>query len=393
MGPTGPKGAQGLVGPTGPQGIAGPTGDTGISDVYVSDEWVDLTSLDQNTYFPVIGDVMPIDRISIFECFVFLDSKSVPSWSTHSSGFAVNYKIAILPNGWGVFPENKNTFILESDICHWCNGTSPISFTEMWQSKTPVFWCRGGGRYRLRTTYKINWEIKTSSYTKYEETVSPQSSRPNPQYTFAHTTSNEYKTVMDDGSAYPFSQLGANTMYKDIENVNEYNRTFTCKYYATTQALLNSIANHEYPFDGNTAAGVVSINGGWFHLLYMGTEQYISVMIFHYSDIAMHYWHDSSSEWHSRNLVTPNWSDILGKPSTFTPDGIGTISIDNYTRFKGSMNGTPVVIPRSTYDSGGVVSLQMRHNGTQWILEVCSIINGQKYHMHFIPDSGLQSGW
>ena len=47
----------------------------------------------------------------------------------------------------------------------------------------------------------------------------------------------------------------------------------------------------------------------------------------------------------------------------------------------------------NTSDSGGVVSLQMRHNGTQWILEVCSIINGQKYHMHFIPDSGLQSGW
>ena len=393
VGPTGPKGAQGLVGPTGPHGERGEMGATGISDVYVSDEWIDLSSLDQNTYFPVIGDIMPIDRISIFECFVFLDSKTVPSWSTHTSGFAVNYKIAILPNGWGVFPENKNTFILESDICHWCNGTSPISFTEMWHSKTPVFWCRGGGRYRLRTTYKINWEIKTSGYTKWEETVAPQSSRPNPQYTFAHITSNEYKTAMDDGAAYPFSQLGANTMYKDIENVNEYNRTFTCKYYATTQALLDSIANHEYPFDGNTAAGVVSINGGWFHLLYMGTQQYISVMIFHYSDTVMHYWHDNSSEWHSRNLVTPNWSDILGKPSTFTPDGIGTISIDSYTRFKGSMNGTPVVIPRSTYDSGGVVSLQMRHNGTQWILEVCSIINGEKYHMHFIPDSGLQSGW
>lgn len=82
-----------------------------------------------------------------------------------------------------------------------------------------------------------------------------------------------------------------------------------------------------------------------------------------------------------------------GNRKDTTPAGIGTISIDNYTRFKGSMNGTPVVIPRSTYDSGGVVSLQMRHNGTQWILEVCSIINGQKYHMHFIPDSGLQSGW
>ena len=48
---------------------------------------VNLTDLDQNTWYPVTGTSLPYNGLRRFKCNVQLNSGSKPNWSTHSGGF------------------------------------------------------------------------------------------------------------------------------------------------------------------------------------------------------------------------------------------------------------------------------------------------------------------
>lgn len=48
----------------------------------------------------------------------------------------------------------------------------------MGNGSVAVFWLRGGGQYRLYADWDADWTVKTSTYTKNEQSVSPTTSYP-----------------------------------------------------------------------------------------------------------------------------------------------------------------------------------------------------------------------
>lgn len=65
-------------------------------------QWVSLTSLDQNTWYPVVSmNSIPYSGLHHIKCNVQLNSGSKPSWSTHGGGFTVNLDLLVTAGGWG----------------------------------------------------------------------------------------------------------------------------------------------------------------------------------------------------------------------------------------------------------------------------------------------------
>lgn len=48
----------------------------------------------------------------------------------------------------------------------------------MGNSSKAVFWLRGGGQYKLYADWDANWQLKTSTYTNNDQSVSPTTSYP-----------------------------------------------------------------------------------------------------------------------------------------------------------------------------------------------------------------------
>lgn len=65
-------------------------------------QWVSLTSLDQNTWYPVVSmNSIPYSGLHHIKCNVQLNSGSKPSWSTHGGGFTVNLDLLVTAGGCG----------------------------------------------------------------------------------------------------------------------------------------------------------------------------------------------------------------------------------------------------------------------------------------------------
>lgn len=65
-------------------------------------QWVSLTSLDQNTWYPVVSmNSIPYSGLHHIKCNVQLNSGSKPSWSTHGGGFTVNLDLLVTAYGCG----------------------------------------------------------------------------------------------------------------------------------------------------------------------------------------------------------------------------------------------------------------------------------------------------
>ena len=65
-------------------------------------QWVSLTSLDQNTWYPVVSmNSIPYSGLHHIKCNVQLGGASKPSWSTHGGGFTVNLDMLVMAYGWG----------------------------------------------------------------------------------------------------------------------------------------------------------------------------------------------------------------------------------------------------------------------------------------------------
>lgn len=140
------------------------------------EQTVDLSSLDQNTWYPVVTQCGR-PGLHHIKCNVQLNSGTKPSWSTHSSGFTAVVELLTLSPGWGTTGGhciclcNDQRFISDS-------SKPPVGYTMMWNGSMCVFWLRGGGIYHLYADYKTTQSLQTSSYTNNEETVSPTTSYP-----------------------------------------------------------------------------------------------------------------------------------------------------------------------------------------------------------------------
>lgn len=169
---------------------------------------VDLSSLDTNTWYPVVTQC-GWPGLHHIKCNVQLNSGTKPSWSTHSAGFTAVVELLTLSPGWGTTGGhciclcNDQRFISDS-------SKPPVGYTMMWNGSMCVFWLRGGGRYHLYADYKTTQNLQTSSYTNNEQTVSPTTSYPGISYNFS-TQSNSYPIgaiYMSTSSTSPASLFG-----------------------------------------------------------------------------------------------------------------------------------------------------------------------------------------
>lgn len=76
------------------------TADFANGTLFDKAQWVSLTSLDQNTWYPVVSmNSIPHSGLHHIKCNVQLNSGSKPSWSTHSGGFTVNLDLLVTAFG------------------------------------------------------------------------------------------------------------------------------------------------------------------------------------------------------------------------------------------------------------------------------------------------------
>lgn len=140
-------------------------------------QWVNLTSLDQNTWYPVVSmNTIPYGGLRHIKCNVQLNSGSKPSWSTHSAGFTVNLDLLVTASGQGT--TYANSICLNNDSNWVTSGANPAGYSQMGNGSVAVFWLRGGGQYRLYADWDADWTVKTSTYTNNEQSVSPTTSYP-----------------------------------------------------------------------------------------------------------------------------------------------------------------------------------------------------------------------
>lgn len=169
--------------------------------LFDKEQWVDLRNLDQNTWYPVVSsNDIPYEGLRHIKCNVQLNSGSKPSWSTHSYGFTVNLDMLITACGWGTTDANS---ICLDNFSDWVtSGANPAGYSQMRNGSVAVFWLRGGGRYRLYADWDAGWDVKTSTYTNSDQSVSPTTSYPGVSYN---------KATLEANSSYPVGAIYMST--------------------------------------------------------------------------------------------------------------------------------------------------------------------------------------
>lgn len=140
-------------------------------------QWISLTNLDQNTWYPVVSmNYIPYSGLHHIKCNVQLGGASKPSWSTHSGGFTVNLDMLVTAGGWGT--TSANSICLDNFYSWTTSNANPAGYSQMGNGSVAVFWLRGGGQYRLYADWDADWTVKTSTYTNNDQSVSPTTSYP-----------------------------------------------------------------------------------------------------------------------------------------------------------------------------------------------------------------------
>lgn len=152
-------------------------------DYWQQDVWVDLSAAtyDQNIWYTVVGERLPENGFAGIKVVVNLNSGTKPSWSTHSAGFSVDFHIDTQASGWGTTHAET---IIYSDTFSFCS-VSPVSYKQLGYGSIPILYLRGGGRYRVISTYNAAWKIYKDGYTwqsgKYSQSAMPSNTRPTPE--------------------------------------------------------------------------------------------------------------------------------------------------------------------------------------------------------------------
>lgn len=143
---------------------------------------VDLSSLNNNLYYPVTGVSIPANGYHKIKVSVHLNSGTKPSWATHSGGFTTNVELYTTAYGWGT---TQGETIILNDSYNFTNCGQVVGFTQNGNNSTPILWLRGGGKYFVECDYNASWTTRTSLYytygkagDTYTQTVEPQSSYP-----------------------------------------------------------------------------------------------------------------------------------------------------------------------------------------------------------------------
>ena len=145
-----------------------------------TDVWLDASSYDADKWIPFTGT--PLSRIGYNRICVSvaLNSGTKPAWSTHNSGFSVDFDVDMQASGWGATDAQTLIYVDTFKFC----SSSPVRCGQMTYSSTPVLYLRGGGKYHVKTDFPVTWTPRPDGYTwtsgSYTQSVSPQTSRPKP---------------------------------------------------------------------------------------------------------------------------------------------------------------------------------------------------------------------
>ena len=209
------------------------------------DVWVDLSAAtyDQNTWYTVVGEHLPTTGFAGIKVVVNLNSGTKPSWSTHSEGFSVDFHIDTQLSGWGTTLAET---IIYSDTFNFC-PVSPVSYKQLTFGSRPILYLRGGGKYRVFSTYNASWKIYKDGYTwqsgQYSQSAKPSSTRPTPE---GHTLKGGKGDKGDQGDRGPQGPTGAAGKDAVSASFSPAALTFSAK----TESNGNATANTT---SGNTA--------------------------------------------------------------------------------------------------------------------------------------------
>jgi hypothetical protein len=130
---------------------------------------IDASGLNQSTYYPVTINLSSRTTTKI-SVLVGLDSGTVPSWSTHQSGFSVRYISEVNGSGWGTSAIHRKIL---ADAYTFATVPPIGGVSQMPTASKEVIWVRGGGRYFFYTNVNTSVVLRTGSYTENTDTVSP----------------------------------------------------------------------------------------------------------------------------------------------------------------------------------------------------------------------------
>jgi hypothetical protein len=145
-----------------------------------TDVWLDASSYDADKWIPFTGTALQKMGYNRIRVSVALNSGTKPAWSTHASGFSVDFDFDMQASGWGTTDAQT---LIYTDTFKFC-PESPASCGQMTYSSIPVLYLRGGGKYHVKTDFPVTWTPRPDGYTwtsgSYTQSVSPQTSRPKP---------------------------------------------------------------------------------------------------------------------------------------------------------------------------------------------------------------------
>jgi len=134
---------------------------------------VDMTGsgYNQSTYYPVRIYVSDITRIRIENR---LNAGGThPTWASHGSGFSLLMDWYTNGSGWGTVGVTRT---IRQWNEAWASATICGGITQMSHSSQEVVWLRGGGTYKIRTSFNNTVQVQTSAYTANSQTVTPTTS-------------------------------------------------------------------------------------------------------------------------------------------------------------------------------------------------------------------------
>ena len=143
---------------------------------------VDMTGsgYNQSTYYPVRIFVSDITRIRIENR---LNAGGThPTWASHGSGFSLLMDWYTNGSGWGTVGVTRT---IRQWNEAWASATICGGITQMSHSSQEVVWLRGGGTYKIRTSFNNTVAVQTSAYTSNGQTVTPTTSIVNDVYSAA----------------------------------------------------------------------------------------------------------------------------------------------------------------------------------------------------------------
>lgn len=154
---------------------------------------IDLSGLDSNTIYPVVFSLRGDASITHIKIHNALDGAPVPSWATHSSGFAAELDMYDQPYGWGTI--GRRTYVKQADV-GWVNvnATDIWGYSQLTNASIGVLWLRGGAIWRAWNSADQNFTVITSTWDDGTgETVAPTT--PGSQPTLYTSNGMSYDTV------------------------------------------------------------------------------------------------------------------------------------------------------------------------------------------------------